>query len=82
MRRKPALSSVRPDVPPGAGLAPDGKLIMGESGAKLIVEIDPHTGDVIGIVGDLAMGCGHIRSASAHQSRSISRRTSRTRSTR
>ena len=43
-------------MPEGIALAPDGKLIVAEVGAKRIVEIDPDTGNVSEIAGNLPIG--------------------------
>src|SRR3982075_4214011 len=43
-------------MPEGIALAPDGKLIIAEVGAKRIVEIDPATGSVTEIAGNLPIG--------------------------
>jgi sugar lactone lactonase YvrE len=43
-------------MPEGIALAPDGKLIVAEVGAKRIVEIDPKTGSVTEIAGNLPIG--------------------------
>jgi streptogramin lyase len=79
-------------MPEGIALTPDGKLIVAEVGAKRIVEIDPQTGKLTEIAGNLPIGLagapGVCRatsrpaSGSGHQGRSTSRRTSRTRFTR
>jgi sugar lactone lactonase YvrE len=43
-------------MPEGIALAPDGKLIVAEVGAKRIVEIDPQNGNVTEIAGNLPIG--------------------------
>jgi sugar lactone lactonase YvrE len=43
-------------MPEGIALAPNGRLIVAEVGAKRIVEIDPSTGDVTEIAGNLPIG--------------------------
>ena len=43
-------------MPEGIALAPNGKLIVAEVGAKRIVEIDPATGAVTEIAGNLPIG--------------------------
>jgi sugar lactone lactonase YvrE len=43
-------------MPEGIALAPDGKLIVAEVGAKRIVEIDPRNGNVTEIAGNLPIG--------------------------
>jgi outer membrane protein assembly factor BamB len=43
-------------MPEGIALAPDGKLIVAEVGAKRIVEIDPQTGKLTEIAGNLPIG--------------------------
>jgi streptogramin lyase len=43
-------------MPEGIALAPDGKLIVAEVGAKRIVEIDPASGKINEIVGNLPIG--------------------------
>jgi glucose/arabinose dehydrogenase len=43
-------------MPEGIALAPDGKLIVAEVGAKRIVEIDPESGNVSEIAGNLPIG--------------------------
>jgi sugar lactone lactonase YvrE len=43
-------------MPEGIALAPDGKLIVAEVGAKRIVEIDPRSGNVSEIAGNLPIG--------------------------
>ena len=43
-------------MPEGVALAADGKLIVAEVGAKRIVEIDPATGSVTEIAGNLPIG--------------------------
>src|SRR4051794_35413006 len=43
-------------MPEGIALAPDGRLIVAEVGARRIVEIDPATGEVIEIAGNLPIG--------------------------
>jgi sugar lactone lactonase YvrE len=43
-------------MPEGLALAPDGKLIVAEVGAKRIVQIDPATGSVTEIAGNLPIG--------------------------
>ena len=43
-------------MPEGIALAPDGRLIVAEVGAKPIVEIDPDTGNVSEIAGNLPIG--------------------------
>jgi DNA-binding beta-propeller fold protein YncE len=43
-------------MPEGIALAPDGKLIVAEVGAKRIVEIDPASGKIDEIVGNLPIG--------------------------
>jgi streptogramin lyase len=43
-------------MPEGIALAPDGKLIVAEVGAKRIVEIDPESGNVTEIAGNLPIG--------------------------
>jgi sugar lactone lactonase YvrE len=43
-------------MPEGIAMAPDGKLIVAEVGAKRIVEIDPQTGTVTEIAGKLPIG--------------------------
>jgi DNA-binding beta-propeller fold protein YncE len=43
-------------MPEGIALAPDGKLIVAEVGAKRIVEIDPQSGKVSEIAGNLPIG--------------------------
>ncbi|WP_375415606.1 hypothetical protein [uncultured Bradyrhizobium sp.] len=43
-------------MPEGVALAPDGKLIVAEVGARRIVEIDPATGAVAEIAGSLPIG--------------------------
>ncbi len=43
-------------MPEGIALAPNGKLIVAEVGAKRIVEIDPATGTVTEIAGNLPIG--------------------------
>jgi len=40
----------------GIALTPDGKLIVAEVGAKRIVEIDPQSGKLTGIAGNLPIG--------------------------
>ncbi len=43
-------------MPEGIALAPDGKLIVAEVGAKRLVEIDPQSGTVSEIAGNLPIG--------------------------
>ena len=43
-------------MPEGIALTPDGKLIVAEVGAKRIVEIDPQTGKLTEIAGNLPIG--------------------------
>jgi len=43
-------------MPEGIALAPDGKLIVAEVGAKRIVSIDPKSGAVTEIAGNLPIG--------------------------
>src|SRR3984893_2935294 len=43
-------------MPEGIALTPDGKLIMAEVGAKRIVELDPQTGKLSEIAGNLPIG--------------------------
>jgi len=43
-------------MPEGIALAPNGRLIVAEVGAKRVVEIDPATGAVIEIAGNLPIG--------------------------
>jgi sugar lactone lactonase YvrE len=43
-------------MPEGIALAPDGKLIVAEVGAKRLVELDPQTGKVTEIAGNLPIG--------------------------
>jgi sugar lactone lactonase YvrE len=43
-------------MPEGIALAPDGKLIVAEVGAKRIVQIDPQNGNVSEIAGNLPIG--------------------------
>ena len=43
-------------MPEGIALAPDGKLIVAEVGAKRIIQIDPQTGNVTEIAGNLPIG--------------------------
>jgi len=43
-------------MPEGIALAPNGKLIVAEVGAKRIVEIDPQSGNVTEIAGNLPIG--------------------------
>ena len=43
-------------MPEGIALTPDGKLIVAEVGAKRIVEIDPQTGKLAEIAGNLPIG--------------------------
>jgi sugar lactone lactonase YvrE len=43
-------------MPEGIALAPDGKLIVAEVGAKRIIEIDPQNGNVTEIAGNLPIG--------------------------
>ena len=43
-------------MPEGIALAPDGKLIVAEVGAKRLVSIDPQAGTVTEIVGNLPIG--------------------------
>lgn len=43
-------------MPEGIALSPDGKLIVAEVGAKRIVEIDPSTGAITEIAGNLPIG--------------------------
>ena len=43
-------------MPEGIALAPSGKLIVAEVGARRIVEIDPVTGTVTEIAGNLPIG--------------------------
>ena len=43
-------------MPEGIAMAPDGKLIMAEVGAKRLVEIDPQTGKLTEIAGNLPIG--------------------------
>jgi streptogramin lyase len=43
-------------MPEGIALAPDGKLIVAEVGAKRIVEIDPQNANVKEIAGNLPIG--------------------------
>ena len=43
-------------MPEGIALAPDGKLIVAEVGAKRLVEIDPKTGKLTEIAGNLPIG--------------------------
>ena len=80
-------------MPEGIALAPNGKLIVAEVGAKRIVEIDPPNGNVTEIAGNLPIGlCGSTQAgcratfrpawASARRARSTCRRISRTRFTR
>ena len=79
-------------MPEGIALAPDGKLIVAEVGAKRLIAIDPKSGAVTrsppicrSAWPARPADCRPISrpvSASAPPARSISRRTSRTRSTR
>jgi streptogramin lyase len=79
-------------MPEGIAVTPDGKLIVAEVGAKRIVEIDPKTGSVTEIAATCRSALqahpadcrptSRPGSASARRGRSISRRISRTRSTR
>jgi sugar lactone lactonase YvrE len=43
-------------MPEGVALAPDGKLIVAEVGAKRLVELDPQTGKLTEIAGNLPIG--------------------------
>ena len=43
-------------MPEGIALAPDGKLVVAEVGAKRIVELDPQTGKLSEIAGNLPIG--------------------------
>jgi streptogramin lyase len=43
-------------MPEGIAMAPDGKLIVAEVGAKRLVEIDPQTGKLTEIAGNLPIG--------------------------
>ncbi len=43
-------------MPEGIALTPDGKLIVAEVGAKRIVEIDPQTGKLTEVAGNLPIG--------------------------
>jgi streptogramin lyase len=43
-------------MPEGIALAPDGKLVVAEVGAKRLVELDPQTGKVTEIAGNLPIG--------------------------
>jgi hypothetical protein len=43
-------------MPEGIALAPNGKLIVAEVGAKRIIEIDPESGNVTEIAGNLPIG--------------------------
>jgi streptogramin lyase len=43
-------------MPEGIALTPDGKPIVAEVGAKRIVEIDPQTGKLTEIAGNLPIG--------------------------
>ena len=43
-------------MPEGIALTPDGKLIVAEVGAKRLVEIDPQTGKLTEIAGNLPIG--------------------------
>ena len=43
-------------APEGIAVAPDGKLIVAEVGAKRIVQIDPASGSVTEIAGNLPIG--------------------------
>jgi len=43
-------------MPEGIALAPDGRLIVAEVGAKRIVAIDPSTGTITEIAGNLPIG--------------------------
>jgi streptogramin lyase len=43
-------------MPEGIARAPDGKLIVAEVGAKRIIQIDPQSGDVTEIAGNLPIG--------------------------
>jgi len=43
-------------MPEGIALAPDGKLVVAEVGAKRLVEVDPQTGKVTEIAGNLPIG--------------------------
>jgi sugar lactone lactonase YvrE len=43
-------------MPEGIALAPNGRLIVAEVGAKRIVEIDPATGAITEIAGNLPIG--------------------------
>ena len=43
-------------MPEGIALAPDGKLIVAEVGAKRIIQIDPASGTVTEIAGNLPIG--------------------------
>jgi sugar lactone lactonase YvrE len=43
-------------MPEGIALAPDGKLVVAEVGAKRLVEIDPQTGKLAEIAGNLPIG--------------------------
>jgi streptogramin lyase len=47
-------------MPEGIALAPNGRLIVAEVGAKRIVEIDPATGDVTEIAGNLPIGLAGV----------------------
>ena len=43
-------------MPEGIAIAPNGKLIVAEVGAKRLVEIDPATGTIAEIAGNLPIG--------------------------
>jgi streptogramin lyase len=43
-------------MPEGIAMAPDGKLIVAEVGAKRLIEIDPQTGKLSEIAGNLPIG--------------------------
>ena len=66
-------------MPEGIALAPDGKLIVAEVGAKRIVEIDPANGAVTEIAGNLPIGlAGRTRrTADQHPDRRRRRRDRR-----
>jgi DNA-binding beta-propeller fold protein YncE len=49
-------SGIDKKMPEGIALAPDGKLIVAEVGAKRIIEIDPANGNVTEIAGNLPIG--------------------------